>query len=146
MRVDVDFNQRDRHRHVVARVPGDQAARLTPGRRVYLYDPLERLWAEASVARINTDTQIAAFDVDWHSFADAEVTDLTIDHRQWFVGVPPSERYCLPASAVADNASRPTFRVRFEMILPGENIRAHATAHWTVGNSTVGTQAAAVAK
>lgn len=105
MRVDVDFNERDRHGHVVARVPGGQAARLASGHRVYLYDPLERLWAEASVARVNTETNVAAFNVDWHSFADAEVADLTVGHSHWFLGVPPGNHQWLPPSAVTENAS-----------------------------------------
>jgi hypothetical protein len=105
MRVDVDFNERDRRGHVVARVPGDQASNLAPGRRVYLYDPLERLWAEASVARVNPETRIAAFDVDWHSFADAEVADLSDGQSHWYVRIPIADGLQLPASAFVANAN-----------------------------------------
>jgi len=90
MRVDVDFNERDRNGHVVARVPGAQLSRLAVGQKVYLYDPPERLWADAVVARVNPDTGIAAFDVDWHSFVDAEVADLSDAHSHWTIGVPPT--------------------------------------------------------
>ena len=90
MRVDVDFNERDRNGHVVARVPGAQVSRLAAGQKVYLYDPPERLWADAVVARVNPDTGIAAFDVDWHSFVDAEVADLSDARSHWTIGVPPT--------------------------------------------------------
>jgi hypothetical protein len=90
MRVDVDFNERDRNGHVVARVPGAQLSRLAVGRKVYLYDPPERLWGDAVVARVNPDTGIAVFDVDWHSFVDAEVADLSDAHGHWTIGVPPT--------------------------------------------------------
>ncbi len=90
MRVDVDFNERDRDGHVVARVPGAQLSRLAVGQKVYLYDPPERLWADAVVARVNLDTNIAAFDVDWRSFVDAEVTDLSDAHGHWTIGLPPA--------------------------------------------------------
>src|ERR1700734_1502628 len=73
MRVDVDFNERDRNGHVVTRVPSVQVSRLAVGQKVYLYDPPERLWADAVVARVNPETSIAAFDVDWDSVVDAEV-------------------------------------------------------------------------
>lgn len=84
MRVDVDFNERDRNGHVVARVLGVQ---LAAGQKVYLYDPLERIWADAVVARVNPETSIAAFEVDWHSFADAEVADVSDPHGHWTIGV-----------------------------------------------------------
>ena len=90
MRVDVDFNERDRNGHVVARVPGAQLSRLAVGQKVYLYDPPERLWADAVVARVNPETSIAAFDVDWHSFVDAEVADLSDTRSHWTIGVPPT--------------------------------------------------------
>lgn len=90
MRVDVDFNERDRNGHVVTRVPGAQLSRLSAGQKVYLYDPPERLWADALVSRVNPDTSIAAFEVDWDSIVDAEVADLSDAHSQWTIGVPPS--------------------------------------------------------
>ena len=142
MRVDVDFNQRDRHGHVIARVPPSaQAARLAPGSRVYLYDPLERLWAEASVAGINTETQVAAFDVDWHSFADAEFADLVVGHRHWFLGLPPGESPGLPSSAVTENASQPALMIRFTMTWHEGGSAATCSLS---GNSTAGTQATVV--
>jgi hypothetical protein len=91
MRVDVDFNERDRRGHVVARVPAALASQLTVGQRVNLYDPPERLWADAVVARVGQETHIAAFDVDWHSFEDAEVADVFDTDAQWSIGVPPTE-------------------------------------------------------
>jgi hypothetical protein len=98
MRVDVDFNERDRHGHVVTRVPAALASQLTVGQRVNLYDPPERLWADAVVARVNQETHIAAFDVDWHSFEDAEVADVSDTHAQWSIGVPPAEGAPRPAN------------------------------------------------
>ncbi len=91
MRVDVDFNERDRRGHVVARVPAALASQLTVGQRVNLYDPPERLWADAIVARVSQETHIAAFDVDWHSFEDAEVADVFDAGAQWSIGVPPTD-------------------------------------------------------
>jgi hypothetical protein len=142
MRVDVDFNQRDRHGHVIARVPpGVQAARLAPGNRVYLYDPLERLWAEASVAGINAETQVAAFDVDWHSFTDAEVADLTVGHRHWFLGLPPGKDHWLPSSAVTENASQPTLMMHFTLTW---HVAGSTATCSLSGDSTAGTQATVV--
>ena len=106
MRVDVDFNQRDRDGHVIARVPGHQAARLAPGTG-YTSTTHGAVVGGGVGQRIDTETRVAAFDVDWHSFADAEVADLTVDHRQWFVGVPPGEGHSVLSSAVAENASQP---------------------------------------
>jgi len=98
MRVDVDFNERDRRGHVVARVPAALASQLTVGQKVNLYDPPERLWADAVVARVNQETQIAAFDVDWHSFEDAEAADVSDTHAHWSIGVPPTEGVPPPAN------------------------------------------------
>jgi hypothetical protein len=133
MRIDVDFNERDREGHVVARVPGDQASQLAPGRRVYLYDPPERLWAEARVARINADTRIAAFDVDWHSFVDAEVVDLSDGHERWSVGVSPAEGHWLPRSVLAENFSgllQVNCRYRIEVTPTQEPMHAAMYQHW----------------
>ena len=142
MRVDVDFNQRDRQGHVIARVPPSaQAARLAPGSRVYLYDPLERLWAEASVVGINAETQVAAFDVDWHSFTDAEIADLTVGHRHWFLGLPPGEGHWLPSSAVTENGSQPALMMRFTVTWP---VAGSAATYSLSSNSTAGTQATVV--
>lgn len=142
MRVDVDFNQRDRRGRVIAQVPfGDQAARLVPGSPVYLYDPIERLWAEATVASINEEARVAAFDVDWHSFADAEVADLTIGHRRWFLGLPPGEHHWLPSFVFVENVSQLTFSLRMTLTLPGEHGETRCPL---ANNSTAGTQVMAV--
>lgn len=144
MRVDVDFNQRDRDGHVIARVPpGPQAARLTPGSRVYLYDPLERLWAEATVVGVNEESQVAAFDVDWHSFADAEVADLTVGHRHWFLGLPPGEGHLwVPAAAIAENVSQPAWTLRVTVTW---QVADGTPGTWLLsGNSTAGTQTTVV--
>jgi hypothetical protein len=120
VRVDVDFNERDRQGHVVARVPGDLAARLAPGRHVYLYDPVEQLWAEGSVAQVNQDTRIAAFDVDWHSFADAEVADVRQGEEEWLLTVPLTEKRWL-LSGTAENLSTAqgvVYRIRVETAWP----------------------------
>ena len=98
MRVDVDFNERDRRGHVVARIPAALASQLSAGQRVNLYDPPERLWADAVVARVDPDTRIAAFDVDWDSFEDAEVADVSDTHGQWSIGVPRGEGTPRPTS------------------------------------------------
>jgi hypothetical protein len=144
MRVDVDFNERDRQGHVVTRVPGEQIPRLAPGRRVYLYDPLERLWAEASVARVNEDTQIAAFAVDWRSFTDAEVADVRIGREQWFVGVPPGEGHQLPPFVFTENCNVAELapvkcRIRFGTARPGQSDEL-VLSTWSDCNSAAGTQ------
>jgi hypothetical protein len=105
MRIDVDFNERDRRGHVVARVPAALAAQLALGQRVNLYDPPERLWADAVVSRVNHENHIAAFDVDWHSFEDAEVADVSDTHAQWSIGVPPTEGVPRPANLWVSSVS-----------------------------------------
>lgn len=105
MRVDVDFNERDRRGHVVARVPAALASQLAVGQRVNLYDPLERLWADAVVARVNQETHIAAFDVDWHSFEDAEVADVLDSRTQWSIGVPPIDGMPRPTNSWVSSVS-----------------------------------------
>jgi len=83
---------------VVTRVPAAVACQLAVGQRVNLYDPPEKLWANATVARINEETHIVAFDVDWQSFEEAEVTDVLDSGTQWSIGVPPTEgRHQLPS-------------------------------------------------
>jgi hypothetical protein len=147
MRVDVDFNQRNRDGHVIARVPhGPQAVRLAPGSRVYLYDPLERLWAEATVVGINEESQVAAFDVDWHSFTDAEVADLTVGHRHWFFELPHGEGHWVQPSAIAENASQPAWMMHVTMyVVVSRQAADAAPATWfPSGNSTAGTQATVV--
>lgn len=105
MRIDVDFNERDRLGHVVTRVPAAVASQLVVGQRVNLYDPPEKLWADATVARINEETHIVAFDVDWQSFEDAEVTDVLDSSTQWSIGVPPTERHHQLPSVWASSVS-----------------------------------------
>lgn len=116
MRIDVDFNERDRLGHVVTRVPAAVASQLAVGQRVNLYDPPEKLWADATVARINEETHIVAFDVDWQSFEDAEVTDVLDSGTQWSIGVPPTEgHHQLPSvwasSVSALHGARVAFRI-----------------------------------
>jgi len=91
MRIDVDFNERDGQGRVVARVPAAQASQLMAGQPVNLYDPPERLWADAVVAGVDPETCIVVFDVDWHSFVDAEVADISDASANWSIGVPPTE-------------------------------------------------------
>jgi hypothetical protein len=105
MRIDVDFNERDRLGHVVTRVPAAVASQLAVGQRVNLYDPPEKLWADAKVARMNEETHIVAFDVDWQSFEDAEVTDVLDSGTQWSIGVPPTEGHHQLPSVWASSVS-----------------------------------------
>lgn len=131
MRVDVDFNERDRSGHVVARVPADLLSRLAVGRKVYLYDPPERLWADAVVARVNRDTRIAAFDVDWDSVVDAEVADLSDARSHWTIGVPPS------ASA---GPQRDSYAMSCTGLMSPHGFRIHIM--YEVGGPALGTTAA----
>ena len=78
-RIDVDFNARDRAGHVLARVTPERLAKLAVGDRLYLYDPVDRLWARASVARIVSEHCIVSFDVDWRSFVEADTTAETAE-------------------------------------------------------------------
>ena len=137
MRVDVDFNERDRNGHVVARVPGAQLSRLSVGQKVYLYDPPERLWADALVSRVNTDTSIAAFEVDWDSIVDAEVADLSDAHNQWTIGVPPSTCAASQRDAYATSCtawmSFPGFRIHLHYEADDE--AAAATGETAPGSS-----------
>lgn len=70
VRIDVDYNARDETGRVVARVPTAQLATLRRGQSVSLYDPIDRLWAEAEVAWIESEAGAVGFDVDWTSFVD----------------------------------------------------------------------------
>lgn len=136
MRVDVDFNERDRHGHVIARVPAALASQLTLGQRVNLYDPPERLWADAVVARLNPETHIAAFDVDWQSFEDAEVTDVLDTHGQWSIGVPPTEG--MPRLTTTCYNSVSTLRaVRFVMTITVAAGNVHITIEPGTGTSSL---------
>jgi hypothetical protein len=72
-RIDVDFNERDRNDHVIARVPADILARLSVGHQVNLYDPIDRLWGEGTVASVDVKTRSASFEVDWNSFVNGDL-------------------------------------------------------------------------
>lgn len=104
MRVDVDFNERDRRGHVVARVSAALASQLTVGQRVSLYDPPEKLWADAVVTRINQNNHIAAFDVDWHSFEDAAVVQRTSARPRTLVTMQVTRTIKLFGGAVPPSA------------------------------------------
>ncbi len=75
VRIDVDYNERDSDGHVVARVPEGQLTHLRVEQRVSLYDPIDHLWADASVAWIDPNTGAVGFEVDWTSFADGDLTE-----------------------------------------------------------------------
>jgi hypothetical protein len=72
-RIDVDYNERDEDGRVVARVPSGLFAGLQEGQSVSLYDPVDRLWADASVAWLDRKTGAAGFDVNWQSFVDDDL-------------------------------------------------------------------------
>lgn len=69
-RIEVDYNERDEEGRVVARLEGEQLVELSEGQAVSLCDPIDRLWAEATVAWIDRRTRAVGFDVDWKSFVD----------------------------------------------------------------------------
>jgi|HubBroStandDraft_6_1064221.scaffolds.fasta_scaffold180608_2 hypothetical protein len=75
VRIDVDYNERDSDGYVVARVPEGQLMRLRNEQRVSLYDPVDRLWADATVAWIDSKIGAAGFKVDWTSFVDGDLTE-----------------------------------------------------------------------
>jgi hypothetical protein len=72
-RIDVDYNERDEDGRVVTRVPSGLFAGLQEGQSVSLYDPVDRLWADASVAWLDRKTGAAGFDVNWQSFVDDDL-------------------------------------------------------------------------
>jgi hypothetical protein len=74
-RIDVDYNERDEDGRVVTRVPNDLLAGLQEGQSVSLYDPVDLLWADASVAWLDRKTGAAGFDVNWQSFVDGDLDD-----------------------------------------------------------------------
>jgi RNA polymerase sigma factor (sigma-70 family) len=71
-RIDVDYNARDEEGHVVTRVPGEQLETLDVGHAVSLYDPVDDLQADATVAWIDSGTGAVGFAVDWASFVDGD--------------------------------------------------------------------------
>jgi hypothetical protein len=137
MRVDVDFNERDRQGRVVARVPGAQVPRLGPGRRLYLYDPPEKLWADAVVASVDPDTRIATFDVDWRSFVDAEVADFRDAQGEWSIGVAPVAQTNLPRYVCAFSStakSAAMLKISVETIFPAGTVVVEPS--WQLSSTT----------
>lgn len=74
-RIDVDYNERNEEGRVIAGVSADQLATLRVGLSVTLYDPIDRLWADATVAWIEADARAVGFDVDWTSFEDGDLPE-----------------------------------------------------------------------
>jgi hypothetical protein len=74
-RIDVDYNERDEEGRVIAGVSADQLATLREGQAVTLYDPIDHLWADATVAWIQADANAAGFEVDWASFEDGDLPE-----------------------------------------------------------------------
>jgi hypothetical protein len=74
-RIDVDYNERDEEGRVIAGVSADQLATLRVGSPVALYDPVDHLWADATVAWINAGARAIGFDVDWTSFEDGDLPE-----------------------------------------------------------------------
>jgi len=72
-RIDVDYNERDREGRVIAGVSADQLVTLREGQAVTLYDPIDHLWSDATVAWIEADARAVGFDVDWTSFEDGDL-------------------------------------------------------------------------
>jgi hypothetical protein len=70
--IEVDYNERDVEGRVIAGVPADQLHALREGQSVTLYDPIDRLSADATVAWIKADVHAVGFDVDWASCEDAD--------------------------------------------------------------------------
>jgi hypothetical protein len=69
-RIEVDYNERDGEGRVIAGVSAGQLHGLREGQTVTLYDPIDRLQADATVAWIEADVHAVGFDVDWTSFED----------------------------------------------------------------------------
>jgi hypothetical protein len=110
IRIDVDFNARDDAGHVVARLPAAQLDQLSVDQHVYLYDPVDRLWAEASVAQLESDISVGTFDVDWNSFVDGElfVEDAWGRYVLFFVLGRPAGTEWILHSRSASGTGRPT--------------------------------------
>jgi hypothetical protein len=75
VRIDVDYNERDSDGYVVARVPAGELANLRTEQQVSLYDPVDHLWADASVAWIDPKTGAVGFNVDWTNFVDGDLAE-----------------------------------------------------------------------
>jgi transcriptional regulator with XRE-family HTH domain len=74
-RIEVDYNERDSEGRVIAGVSAEQLLDLCEGQAVVLYDPIDRLQADAIVAWIEADVHAVGFDVDWTSFEDRDPSD-----------------------------------------------------------------------
>jgi hypothetical protein len=74
-RIEVDYNERDKEGRVIAGVPADLFLALHEGEAVTLYDPIDRLRADATVAWIEPDAHAVGFDVDWGSFEDEDLPE-----------------------------------------------------------------------
>lgn len=74
-RIDVDYNERDEEGRVVAGVSVEQVVSLRVGLSVTLYDPVDHLWADATVAWIEAEARAVGFDVDWTSFEDGDLPE-----------------------------------------------------------------------
>lgn len=70
VKVEVDYNNRDRQGRVVARVPAAMLGELRTGEAVLLRDPVENLQADAVVAELAPQFSRASFSVDWKSFRE----------------------------------------------------------------------------
>lgn len=67
LRIAVDFNERDGHGYVRARL-GDARRTVLVGTDVVLFDTVEGIQTEGELVRIERDTGIAAFKVNWWGF------------------------------------------------------------------------------
>ena len=74
-RIEVDYNERDKEGRVIAGVSADLLLALHEGEAVTLYDPIDRLRADATVAWIERDAHAVGFDVDWGSFEDEDLPE-----------------------------------------------------------------------
>jgi hypothetical protein len=74
-RIEVDYNERDKEGRVIAGVSADLLLVLREGEAVTLYDPIDRLRADATVAWIEPDAHAVGFDVDWGSFEDEDLPE-----------------------------------------------------------------------
>ncbi|HUB38095.1 MAG TPA: toll/interleukin-1 receptor domain-containing protein [Streptosporangiaceae bacterium] len=72
--VEVDYNERDDKGRVIGGVSAEQLLALHEGDAVTLYDPVDHLSADATVAWIEADALAVGFDVDWTSFQDEDLS------------------------------------------------------------------------
>lgn len=69
MRVAVDFNDRDGHGYVCARL-GDARRTVLVGTEVVLFNTIEGVQTEGELVRVERGTGIAAFKVNWWGFEE----------------------------------------------------------------------------